>query len=51
LAHNRVIDITSRYFKDHPPLGKIEDYILNRQWNLLEEELTKGSNKDAFTKL
>lgn len=52
LAHQRVIDITIKYFKNKPVLSNIEDYVLNRRWNLLEEELDKsGGSQDVFKTL
>jgi hypothetical protein len=48
LAHQRIVDITKRYYNVNPPTGKIHNYILNRQWNLLEEELNLGVGSDAF---
>lgn len=46
LAHNRIVDITKRYFSNHLVQGNIEDYILNRRWNLLESEVRDIS--DSF---
>lgn len=51
IAHNRVIDITERYFKNNPVVEGIEKYILNRRWNLLEEELSSGKGIDVFKTL
>ncbi len=50
LAHDRIVRITEQYFKNHPVQGNIEDYILNRRWNLLEELITT-STTDSFKKL
>jgi hypothetical protein len=51
LAHQRILSITERYFKNKPPMTKIENYILNRHWNLLESELDKGVGQDVFKTL
>lgn len=52
LSHERIYSITERYFKTNPVQGNIEDYILNRRWNLLEEDLQKsGGLQDAFKTL
>lgn len=40
LAHERVLNITTRYFQSNPVFEGIEKYILHRHWNLLEEKLT-----------
>lgn len=48
LAHERIVDITRRYYQRNPPTGNIHDYILNRRWNLLENELFSGAGSDAF---
>lgn len=50
LSHQRVLNITQQYFSNHPVQGNIEDYILNRRWNLLEDEIVVGS-KDVFKTL
>lgn len=47
LAHERVIRITTEYFKNKEPQVGIEKYILNRLWNLLEDEI--GPSRDAFS--
>lgn len=47
--HERIMNITIKYFKTKPVMGNIEDYILNRRWNLLEKELDKsGGGQDAI---
>jgi len=52
IAHERVINITKNWFKSKPyAQEKIENYILNRRWNLYEEELTKGSKENIFQTL
>jgi len=51
LVHNRVINITEKYFKGREPQTGIEKYILNRHWNLFEEEVNRGPKQDAFTVL
>lgn len=48
ITHERVMSITSRYFKDHPPQVNIQNYILNRHWNQLEELI---SNVSVFKQL
>jgi hypothetical protein len=49
-AHERIIHITSTYFKGKYAIAKIEDYIRNRMWNLLETELEKEVQKDNIFK-
>lgn len=51
IAHQRILDITTKYYKTHKVTGNIHDYIQNRRWNLLEEELGKGAGTDAFRSL
>lgn len=52
IAHNRIIDITKRFFKDKQYAQvKIENYIMNRMWNLYEEELNNGAGFNAFKTL
>jgi hypothetical protein len=47
LIHQKIVEITKKALEGKPPPVKIENYILNRMWELLEED-TQGS-KDAFT--
>lgn len=53
LAHERVLAITSRWYKDKQfAQVKIENFILNRHWNMMEEEMDKkGVKIDAFKTL
>jgi len=52
IEHERIVSITEKYFKNKPPMAKIENYIKNRMWNLIEETLPgQGNNLDAFKQL
>lgn len=47
LATDRVEKITKLYFEKNPiAIAKIENYVLNRMWNLFEDEAM--GTKDAF---
>lgn len=48
LEHDRIVDITRRYYenKDQPDM-KLENYIKNKHWTLIEEELP-GIKFDVF---
>ena len=49
LEHERIINITKTYYENKPPDMKLENYIKNKHWTLIEEE-PPGSGKsfDAF---
>ena len=50
LAHEKIINITKKYHeKTKKPMVKLENYIANRMWELLEEEIE--SSGDSFTSL
>jgi len=49
LIHEEVLNITKTWFeRKEYAQEKIENYILNRRWNLLKEEINKGVGKDVF---
>lgn len=50
IKHEEAVDITKKYYTNHKVTGNIEDYILNKRWKLLKEELG-GSSGDVFETL
>lgn len=52
LAHQRVVSILRKWFANKPyAQEKISNFILNRRWNLLDEEMNKGVGQDMFKTL
>lgn len=49
LAHEKIVSITKKYHeKNKDPMMKIQNYIANRTWELIEEDT---NTPDAFTTL
>lgn len=46
--HEEAVEITKKYYNNHPVTGNIEDYILNRRWLLLKDMINEFK-KDAFS--
>jgi len=51
LVHAKIVEITANYFKNKPPVEKMENYIKNKRWDDLEEEMGGTQSKDAFNVL
>jgi hypothetical protein len=48
--HERIVELTKRFVNDNKiQKVKIENYIKNQMWKLIEESTDGPSNKDAFT--
>lgn len=49
LIHERIVHITREYHRNKDPMEKMENYIKNKRWEMLEDEIKdSGGANDAF---